>query len=657
MKKFNPKTIQRLIGLSMGVYISFVSVHFLFDPRPNSHEPLFAVDAWCYDRLLRQRSIIYETMNESMPEIFILAFDEDSFSTLTTLEDPRLAQWPWSPRLFAQVVKRLRQFGVAVIGIDKLFVEPHLLNDAHDPFAHEEEFAQACREHGKVVLASKIEQIRPDESSVIQNLVEPLAILRESTRQGVISLPKDADDSIRRAFPFSRHQNRVLPAFATEITRLFLHLHEPDLQLGQDNVSMIGDLTVPLHHETFYISYDTTRIQRFPFYLFVDGLYETFSEPFFGAESNEGEMETFDVNRLKNSIVLMGAVTGELHDEFKTPIQIKPIPGVEIHANIVKTLLSAKILRHVDDRLQMGGTLLLAIVLCALCNFFSLRIGILSGIAGMVGWVGCSALLFLYGDWVIRAITPPVCVALATAASISYRYIFEEREKRYLKHLFSKATDAKLVDLLLENPDLVKLGGDKRRITVLFSDIRSFTPLSETMRPEELIVFLNQYFTAVTDVIFCNHGMIDKYIGDAVMAIFGAPVPCEDHAYQACKAAVEILRAQKKISQSFEAQGNAPFRIGIGVHTGPAVLGNLGSDKRSDYTCIGDTVNIASRIEGLNKDCQTEILISESTYREFAGWLEIREVGECAIRGRKGKVLLYELLNVQPRSDLAGSQE
>ncbi len=650
-----PKTRRRLAGMGIGSLIAFLAVNLLFDPNPNSHEPLFAFDAWCYDRLLIHRSVPPQEEGAPIPEVFILAFDEDSFDNLKTLPDPRLAQWPWPPSLFAQVINRLKRLGVTAIGIDKLFNESHLLDPLDNPNQLEKELATACENHGKVILASKFETVFPDGISQYELIREPLDILLQSAASGFTSLPKDPDKSIRSAYISRKLDNMEYLSFAAQIVRQYKNLSAEDLVLNQEEYSILGDITIPLRHETFSIAYDGERIQTFPFYVFVDEFYEIYSEILFSPAVDVG-VESFDINRFKNSIVLLGATSGELiHDQHKTPIQADMIPGVEIHANIIKTLLSKYFIRHADDALQMWGTFFITVGICALSAFASIRNSIIASICAIFGWIAGASLALLYGVLAIRIITPVVCIFTGAAASISYRFIFEEREKRYLKRLFSKATDTKLVEQLLANPELVKLGGERRRVTILFSDIRSFSTLSETMDPEALLTFLNQYFSSVTEVIFRNHGMIDKFIGDAVMAIFGAPVPSDDHTYWACKTGVEMLRVQKEIAES---RGDeTPFRIGIGIHTGFVVLGNLGSEKRSDYTCIGDAVNIASRIEGINKTLKTELLISEDTYNEIRDLAEVRNVGETEIRGRKGTVLLYELRNIREGGILDGNQE
>lgn len=656
--KLSAKKIQHSIGTGLGIVVAFMAINFFFDPRPNTHEPLFAFDAWFYDRLLVERSTPKSGTNADIPEVFLIGFDEDSFTTLELLDDPRLAQWPWSPELFAQAIDRFRSLGVAVIGVDKLFTEPHLLNRGETPEGLESRLAEACRNHGNVVLANTIGTVSHGES-VSQNRKEVRTVLRDAAYTGAVGLPKDPDNTVRNSFASIPHtkitgEEKAYPTFAMEVVRAYRESRARPTAPSQAESSRMGSSdtggeTIPLHHETFYIAYSNERVERFPFYLFVDGLYEMFSDAYFGGDVAAEIVEPFDLERFKNSIVLLGATSGALHDEFKSPIQNAPIPGVEIQANIVKTLLGGNYLYHADDRYQMLWTLLLSVAVSILCAFASIRTGILTSLLCLLGWTIGGGLAMLFGDLVIRTITPPVCISLAATATLSYRYIFEEREKLHLKRLFSKATDAALVEQLLENPERVRLGGDRRRVTIFFSDIRSFSTFSEAMEPERLIGFLNEYFSAATEVIFRNKGMIDKFCGDAVMAIFGAPLPVEDHAYWACKTAVEMLEAQRKVSQSWQTQGQSPFRIGIGIHTGHAVFGNLGAEQRSDYTCIGDAVNVASRIEGLNKTFTTELLISEDTYKECSEYLEVREVGKSEIRGRKGKVHLYELLKVRPR--------
>ena len=485
-----------------------------------------------------------------------------------------------------------------------------------------------------------------DDISEIQTLVTPRPVLLESANTGIISLPVDPDGMLRLGYGAHSHQDVMYPAFATEIVRLYRRLHENDIHY-KENSFTLGERRVPLRHGTFYINYSGERIEQLPFFLFVDPLFDLFSDTYFSGLKPGDEENPFDIKRLENSIVLMGATTGDLHDEYLSPISPSPIPGVEVHAHIINTLLSGRFLYHVNDSLQIWGTFFLSILLCAVCSISSIRTGILVSILGISCWVEGGAIAFLLGGYVVRLVAPPVCLILAVLATITYRYIFEEREKRYLKSLFSQATDSVLVDRLLDYPDAVKLGGDRRRITILFSDIRSFSTLSETMDPHDLVDFLNHYFTAVTDVIFKNNGMIDKFIGDAVMAIFGAPLPDEDHAYRACKTAVEMLEVQKQLSKARESEGSPPFRIGVGIHTGEVILGNLGSEKRSNYTCIGDAVNVASRIEGLNKTFYTELLISMDTCQECSQFLNVRPVGSSEIRGRKEKVELFELLSLK----------
>ena len=434
-----PDRKQKWIGLSFGIVVTLLTVHFLINPKPDTQEPFYALDAWAYDRLLIKRNALQSVSDKNLPEIFIITCDEASFSSLQLLDDPRSAQWPWSPALFAQVVNRLDRLGAAVIGIDKLFVEPHLLNELDRPGRLEAQLADACAKHGKTVLASKFEAVRFDEFSEASTIVKPLKILQDASAFGFISLPLDPDGSIRRASSRIQHQERSYDSFASEIVRLY----------RQTNPSALSSF----HHNTFYIAYDGKPFDSFPFFLFVDGLYEQFSDTFFGDNEDDDGFASFDINRFKNSIVLIGATAGELHDVYKSPISVQPIPGVEIHANIVKTLLSENFLNPVGDRLQRWMVLILTAAICILYSFVSIRVGLLGSFIGVVGWIAGGSFALLYGGTVVRIVTPAVCLGLAPIASFAFRYF---SELRTLADYLEKRVEERTAQLETANHELKK---------------------------------------------------------------------------------------------------------------------------------------------------------------------------------------------------------
>ncbi|MBC8043803.1 MAG: adenylate/guanylate cyclase domain-containing protein, partial [Rhizobacter sp.] len=241
-----------------------------------------------------------------------------------------------------------------------------------------------------------------------------------------------------------------------------------------------------------------------------------------------------------------------------------------------------------------------------------------------------------------------ILTLLCYVSSLLYRYFTEGREKLILKRAFETYVPPDVVQQVLDNSDALSLGGDKRFLTVLFSDIRGFTTYSEVLDPQELVRLLNFYLSAMSDVIFNNRGTIDKFIGDAIMAIFGAPVPQPDSAAQACRTALDMLRELEKVNERQRTEGHPPLSIGIGINSGEMTVGNIGSNRRFDYTVIGDAVNLGSRLEGLNKYFKTTILVSESTKDKCSdAEFLFREIAPVQVKGKDRPVMVYELLTEQ----------
>jgi len=243
----------------------------------------------------------------------------------------------------------------------------------------------------------------------------------------------------------------------------------------------------------------------------------------------------------------------------------------------------------------------------------------------------------------VSIIHPFLSIILTYFLSEAYRNLVEERRSRFLKKAFSSYVSPQLVEVIVKNPEKLKLGGETREVTVLFSDIRGFTTLSESLSPEKLVDILNEYLDPMTKIVFKNKGTLDKYIGDAIMAIFNAPVEIENHEYFACKAAVEMIEELKRINENFKAKNFPQIDIGIGINTGKVVAGNMGTDIRFDYTVIGDNVNLASRLEGLNKLYGTRIIVSENTYKKVKNEFKFRELDLIRVKGKKIGVKIYEL--------------
>jgi adenylate cyclase len=250
---------------------------------------------------------------------------------------------------------------------------------------------------------------------------------------------------------------------------------------------------------------------------------------------------------------------------------------------------------------------------------------------------------------------PPLGLVLSFGGVMMYRIVFEQRQQRALRGALSQYLSPDVMHEVAANPEAVRLGGEKREMTVLFSDLRGFTSYSESIDPEELVHLLNQYLTEMTDVIFHHRGTVDKYMGDAIMAFWGAPRPQPDHAAQACSTALNMMHELRKLNARWIEEGRAPLDIGVGINTGPMTVGNMGSEKRLDYTVMGDSVNLASRLEGLNKEYGTNIIISENTLQAVGRDAYVtRFLDLVVVKGRSEPVIVYEVMGLP--GDIQGDQ-
>jgi adenylate cyclase len=257
--------------------------------------------------------------------------------------------------------------------------------------------------------------------------------------------------------------------------------------------------------------------------------------------------------------------------------------------------------------------------------------------------------------WLLATVLPAISLGLAFVLTAAFSYATEGRQKLAIRTMFSRYMSEEVISHLLEHPEKVRLGGERRRLTLFFSDLAGFTSISEGLQPEVVVQLLNEYLSAMTEIILAEQGTVDKYEGDAIMAFWGAPLPLADQAQRATRAALRQQEALTDLNQRFQAKGWPQLHCRIGLHTGEAVVGNLGSRKRFDYTVIGDTVNLASRLEGLNKFYGTAIMASETTVEECRGAIEFQELDRVAVKGREAPVSVFTALAVA--GELSHSQK
>lgn len=348
----------------------------------------------------------------------------------------------------------------------------------------------------------------------------------------------------------------------------------------------------------------------------------------------------------RNRLVLVGSTATGIGDTAVTPFQQMGFPGVEVHANLIDNILNGRfIVRGLRENLiDLFFILFFSVGAGLLLSFASpLRASsIILGVFAVFLWLAYY-LFAAHRIW-IAVFLPSIILGVNYAGIISYRFFFEEREKKRVRAAFQQYLPPSLIEQLLERPELLQLGGEERELTIMFSDIRGFTSLSEGLSPRDLVELLNEYLSEMTGVIFRNWGTLDKYIGDAIMAFWGAPYPHPDHAERACHTALEMLQALGTLRERWQGEGRPLIDVRIGINTGRALVGNMGSSKRFNYTTLGDNVNLASRLEGLNKEFGTRLIISEFTYEKVLGSMLAREMDLIRVKGKKKPVRIFELL-------------
>jgi adenylate cyclase len=358
----------------------------------------------------------------------------------------------------------------------------------------------------------------------------------------------------------------------------------------------------------------------------------------------------------RGKIVIVGATATGIGDIKSTPYGLTDYPGVEIHANVIDNLLHGNFLKRGAHQqlLDVGLILLLGLPLGVFMALVPPRF-MYFGLALLVPLVILDYQAFLRGSW-LNFTVPAIAIASNVLLVSLYRALVEEKEKRRVRTAFGQYLSPEVVRRLLLNPQLVE--PRKTEISVMFSDIRGFTTISEQLDAQELAGFLNEYLSDMTGIVFEYSGTLDKYIGDAVMAFWGAPIEVEAHAVKACESALKMMVRVHQMQQKWEAQGRPQLDIGIGINTGNASVGNMGSALRYGYTALGDTVNLASRLEGLNKDYGTHIIVNESTFAAVGNSnFVFRELDLIRVKGKKLPVTIYELVGRKGEATEYGTHE
>ncbi len=473
----------------------------------------------------------------------------------------------------------------------------------------------------------------------------PLApIGREAARLGFFNTLPDPDGVIRHAALAIQARGRFFPSLDAALVAVYLGIPSSRIiPVVTSDVEGGGDLDGVDFDGKMYVPTDARGLMPINYY----GGDRTFTN-YSIADVIEGKTPT---GALRGKVVLIGATAQGTFDQRVTPFQ-KITSGVETHANAIETMLSKRFLSR--DVTVQAVEVLCCLLLALLFAFIFARVKVAMSLPVLVISAGslyaASFVLFRLGYDVFVALPLVELGAMFVLVTV-YRYATEERDKRQLRKAFQLYLNPEVMEEMLEQPEKLQLGGKELELTVLFSDIRGFTTISEKLSPQALVHLMNEYLSPMTDIVFRRRGTLDKYIGDAVMAFFGAPVQNEMHAANCCDAALEMLETLARLREKWRIEDpNIPdVDIGIGINSGPMVVGNMGSSQRFNYTVMGDNVNLASRLEGLNKEYGTHILVTDQTLTAARKGLKdknaytVRELDAVRVKGKKEPVRVFEL--------------
>ena len=601
--------------------------------------------------LLDYRFRMRGPLDVSESPIVILAIDDQS-------DESTAHRWPWPREYFAHVIENLNEAGVKAIGIDVIFEQADINGSESD-----DKFAEALRKYKNVVISGKIEARKGRLD--IETLVEPYEkFLKGGAVWGLVSFDLDADGFYRRYLVGQTFNDTVYSSFATEILKIYSGMDRNTIVENSDDHFQVGRFIIPKYNSYSALINYVGPARSFKHHSFDSVLddvdFDLLEEFDLDSFDDPGDLEMgippglLYSGVLKDKVVLIGYTMQELHDEFPTPfletrdaegrlVQVLT-NGVEIHANALNMILTNNYLSSISYSWQIIIMILLAIVIFIIARFLSTVIGTLASALVAGGYFVIAFMVFAQFNTILE-ITPALLVILLSFIGHNlYHYVVSQHERRMIHGAFSHYVPEKVVSQILENPDSLQLGGEERVVSILFSDVAGFTSISEKLTPAESVKLLNEYLTEMTDIVLANDGIIDKYEGDAIMAEFGVPVHYENHAYMACKAALQMQKKLAYLRTKWEQEGKPMLTARVGINTGEVIVGNMGSKNVFDYTVMGDHVNLGSRLEGANKFYGTYIMISEFTREYIKDDFITRELDLIRVKGKNKPIKVFELM-------------
>ena len=655
-----PRARRSLLGLAVGALVALTLVG-LRGTYPAQSLELKTLD-WRFRTLA----------DPARADTDVVIVDVDNLSL--DLLRPTLGRFPWQRDAWVKVVQYLSVGGARAIGFDFTFPDPDLEHPAADSA-----FAATARAAGDVVQSLTFQQVRDtaevrrqaafrEDSAAMRRLgdfgfdvrglpadadyqvvVSPYRALLDASRAlGAINFtPDPVDGTARRAPLLYGFRGHAYPAFGLAVA---MAADSARFAGGPPswtpNALTFGRLRVPLDHGMLLLNWrgpyrDPRRVEHpetyriFPFAQLVHS-YD---------QAAAGATPEVPLSAFQHKVVFVGTSGAGLFDARANPFGPND-PGVLIHATMADNLLTGDFLRRAAPLVNVAAVVAAALLAGIAASFIaSVWWSVAAGILVAGAYLGLTLLLFAHGRTWLDAAMPTLAILLTFTGGMAANYFTEGRHKRQIRDMFSKYVAPEYVAQLADDPSKIALGGRRAELTILFSDIRGFTSISEKLEPHEVIAFLNEYLSLMAGIVKEKGGTLDKFIGDAVMAFWGEPVHHPDHADRAADCALAMQATTAQLAARWVAEGKPDIHIGVGINTAEVVVGNIGSvEHKLDYTVIGDGVNLASRLESANKEFHTGIIISEFTLAKLGERFDVRALGDVKVKGKERPVTIYELL-------------
>ena len=638
----------KFLLIVIAVIIFFLSAYFvtdlLFEPRAYNH----------------------------MVKTFTAHKNGSSDIVLVVIDDKSIGRyrWPWKRNLYCDIYDYFREYTKA-----KVVLSDSIVTSNDDKLADSQYFNSLSKMDNLVVgitfrgrdyynqeigklydkkINSKFKSCLIDKREHSNDYpyksasIFPDEYLKAIKNVGIITSISASDGYIRVSLPALNYKGTLYPSLSLKAYSL---LNQNDTLIVTDNYIMgeHSGLKMPLLKEPSGI-YSLIK-----FYKLNKGS-GSYSHKTYSAvdimdsykDLKTGKKPLINPKEFENKYVLIGAnvkaaATG-LSDVKETPMS-SDHSGLDVQATCLDNILHNDFMYSLPDWLNFAVTILLMLASFLLIRKYSIFPAITS-ISGLIILYVVMCAIFFRQGYVISILTPITMVIITMIFAYSYKYILEDKNKEKIKSAMGKYISEDIMKNVVKNIDELKLGGKKANVTVLFADIRGFTSMSEKLTADEVSVILNEYFTEIEPIVTQNNGVINKFIGDAVMAIFGEPIQDENHPKNAVRCACQMLEKVKELQTKWLDEGKPKIEIGIGINTGEAFVGNIGSEKRMEYTVIGDMVNLASRIEGNNKIYKTNLLISSSTYAYVKSIVDVVKISNVKIRGKEKELDLYEVIKL-----------